>query len=105
MKKLLLTTLLGSVVLTGCCDAMHPKCDSKDTKKLLTQIITQQGRGQISYVGISDQLTLNEDKEGKRYLCQANVSLASMGGASFPVQYSVFWDKVNKDKFFVQVIN
>lgn len=101
MKKLLFISILG-LFLTACGDGMPPSCDSKDTKKLLSQIITKQGGGQLSYVGISDQMTLNEDKNDKRYICQANVSF---GGGSFPVKYSVFLDKKNKDQFFVQIIN
>ncbi|NUF26623.1 hypothetical protein GA0061081_10358 [Gilliamella bombicola] len=102
MKKLLYISILG-FFLTGCGDGMPPSCDSKDAKKLLNEIITKQGGGQFSFINISDQLTLNEDKEQKRYLCQANVSFG--GNGSFPVKYSVFLDKKNKNYFFVKIVN
>ena len=102
MKKLLYISILG-LFLTGCGDGMPPSCDSKDTKKLLNQIMATQGGGQLSFINISDQLTLNEDKEQKRYLCQANVSFG--GNGAFPVKYSVFLDPKNKNQFFVQIVN
>ncbi|MCO6554696.1 MAG: hypothetical protein J6572_06760 [Gilliamella sp.] len=102
MKKLLSISILG-LFLTGCGDGMPPSCDSKDTKKLLNQIMAKQGGGQLSFINISEQLTLNEDKEQKRYLCQANVSFG--GNGAFPVKYSVFLDKKNKNQFFVQIVN
>ncbi|OCG79758.1 hypothetical protein [Gilliamella sp. Occ4-3] len=102
MKKLLYISILG-LFLTGCGDGMPPSCDSKDTKKLLNQIMAKQGGGQLSFINISDQLTLNEDKEQKRYLCQANVSFD--GNGAFPVKYSVFLDQKNKNQFFVQIVN
>ena len=102
MKKLLYISILG-LFLTGWGDGMPPSCDSTETKKLLNQIMAKQGGGQLSFINISDQLTLNEDKEQKRYLCQANVSFG--GNGAFPVKYSVFLDKKNKNQFFVQIVN
>lgn len=99
MKKLLLTTLLGSVVLTGCGDGMPPKCDSKDTKNSLTKILTQAG---IQKPIITSQKTLSADKESKQYLCQAYISDGRL--ASRFIKYSVFWGDEDQKLFYVQLV-
>ncbi len=98
MQKILFSclTALLAVGFIGCGSGM-PSCDSKDTKKLLTQII----KDELQKAGVSKAnleklkigyeafMTNSSDKEAKKVMCkaQANISFGNEKNSEF-IEYS-----------------
>lgn len=102
MRKLnLLTVMLSSFILSGCIEDKLPKCDSREVKKILTQIEDSSQRTLISSVtsipGIK-QVNFNK-KDNIRY-CRASVILSEYGGRkSAGIEYKISWDSSSDSLF------
>lgn len=101
MKKIVIFTLLGCFLLTGCGDEMPPKCDSKDAKDTLAEIFIKEG---VQRPTIVNPKTLHTDNDNKQYLCQAYLQEATlMKSGSF--KYSITWQDKQQKIFYVQLVN
>lgn len=108
-KKFLTLPLFGiSLLLSGCSEDMPPKCDSKETKNLLNQVVVNYFN-QMGVRNVTPSITghemLEKHEKAKEYTCEARVVVTQANGRmnSEIVNYSVFLDENKKGQFFVQI--
>jgi len=109
MKKYIVFPFIaGALLLSGCDNEMPPKCDSKETKQLLNQVVVdyfnQLGIGNIE-PSITGHEMIEKHEKAKEYTCEARVVVTLANGRinSELVSYSVFLDENKKGQFFVQI--
>jgi len=87
---------------------MPPKCDSKETKDLLNQVVVnyfnQLGLRNI-HPSITGHEMIESHEKAKEYTCEARVIIEMANGNmnSDILSYSVFLDENKKGQFFVQI--
>lgn len=108
MRISLLIPFISALILSGCGDNMPPKCDSKETKQLLNQVVVNYFN-QLGVRNITPSITghemIEKHEKAKEYTCEARVvvTLPNGGINSDIVNYSVFVDENKKGQFFVQI--
>ncbi|MCL8621843.1 hypothetical protein AB6G07_20550 [Providencia stuartii] len=108
MRPYLLISIFSALFLSGCSDNMPPKCDSKETKQLLNQVVVDYFN-QLGVRNITPSITghemIEKHEKAKEYTCEARVVITLPNGKmnSDIVNYSVFLDENKKGQFFVQI--
>lgn len=106
MKKRLVFTLLAGIfaVTNAMAASMPPKCDSREVKSTLKEIINEQLGIPLSNFNITNQRTLDANKKTLEYTCYARVIFTEDGySESEAIEYSVFWNNIRTGEFYVQI--
>lgn len=108
MRKFItiISAVYTSLLLTGCLGNDLPKCDDKDTKSTLADIITKSIKADgddYKYIDAKDikEIGFNKDKEIR--VCEANVLYSD--GETENITYNIYWSSKKKEIFYVEIVN
>lgn len=104
MKRLgLIAVFTSCFALTGCIDVL-PKCDSKDTKDLLSQIINDAGKSDgVKFISAKNITEDGFNKQAEIRVCSADIMVSD--GSEMRLTYNITWQNKKKGYFYVQLVN
>ncbi|MDC2826450.1 hypothetical protein [Rodentibacter pneumotropicus] len=108
MKKLtfLVSTLIATFLLSGCLTQDLPKCDEKDVKSLLSQIINEllEEKGEeAKFISSKNIIEKGLNKENKIRVCSADIMLSN--ALEETIIYNIKWQNEKKGMYEVSVLD
>lgn len=108
MKKLVIfiSVFLSSFILSGCLNPELPKCDDKEVKSLLGQILNDVFKEEGEDTRFIDSKNVSEkgfNKEKKIRVCSADIMASDGSEARFI--YNIQWENEEKGLYEVKIVN
>lgn len=108
MKKLtfLVSTIIATFLLSGCLTQDLPKCDDKDVKSLLSQIINEsleENGEEAKFISSNNIREKGFNKENKIRVCSADIMYSDATKES--AVYNIKWKNEKKSIYEVSTVD
>ncbi|OOF84209.1 hypothetical protein [Rodentibacter ratti] len=108
MKKLtfLVSTVIATFLLSGCLTQDLPKCDEKDVKSLLTQIINEsleENGEEAKFISSKNIIEKGLNKESKIRVCSADIMYSD--ATEETLIYNIRWQNEKKSIYEVGIVD
>ena len=96
----LFSLALLPLFLTACTQQL-PKCNSKDAKNLISQLVNQRQAIIGQFVEIKDVEEIAFNKESEIRVCVAQLTTTRL---TEEIDYSIKWQNKEQNKFYLEII-